>query len=71
MPIDPITTNANMMACSDLIRDAWDAGDRKLAIALIRNADALTLKWIRIRSTVDPEMKLAVDQEQYRRMTEP
>lgn len=54
-------------ARSNLICEAWNAGHRDRAVALVRDADPWVLKHLRIRSSVDPELKLIVDQEQYRR----
>lgn len=66
MPLDP-SDIAQIDAEANAIRDAWNAADRTKAPLLIREADPLVLRSLRIRSNVDPELKLAVDQEQYRR----
>ena len=69
----PITSSsdAKMLAYSDLIRDMWNAGNRKRTLAMIRQAAPVTLRFLRVRSSVHAELKLAVDREQYRRATEP
>lgn len=60
-------TIAKIDSDATAIRDAWNAGDRIKATHMIRDAHSNVLRSLRIRSSVDPELKLVVDQEQYRR----
>lgn len=61
------TDIAKLDAEAIAIRDTWDEGDQKRAAQLVRQAEPMVLASLRIRSTVDPELKLVVDREQYRR----
>lgn len=68
MSFDP-SAMPEIEARAALIRETWGAGHRDRAAALVRDADPWVLKLLRIRD-VDPELKLIVDQEQYRRAIE-